>query len=210
MQVAIDARDRDTAEKYVNLAIEAGADWIEVGTPLIVYQGISVIQFVVELAGGRPVVADFKAQDGVAKYFLEAAAQGASVATVLGAMPNGSIKAAVQAKEECGIRVMVDLLGVNEPAKRAAVAEDLGADYILLHTGFDEARDGAPDFMRYLEQVLASVHIPVGLATFTAAEAERAIGSGASWVVQGEPLLSSVAAREQLSAFVAAVKSGRR
>jgi len=63
VQVAIDALNLERAAELTRTALEAGADWVEAGTPLIVYEGIRSIGSVVEMAEGRPVVADFKAQN---------------------------------------------------------------------------------------------------------------------------------------------------
>ena len=206
VQIAIDAREVDLARELTKVAIDAGADWIEVGTPLIVYQGIQVIRSVVEVAGGKPVVVDFKAQDGVGKYFLEAKAQGAEIATVLATMPDGSIKAAIEAREESGIQVLVDCLGVQDLRQRAIEVERLGADFLLLHTGFDEMRDNSSkNLLEGLQDVVGAVSIPVGIGTFIAEEAVEAIQLGASFVVQGEPLLSDPDP-SKLSEFIQSVK----
>ena len=66
------------------MAMRAGADWIEAGTPLITFQGIRAIASLVQACPGKPILADLKAQDGVAKHFKEAGRQGAKTATVLG------------------------------------------------------------------------------------------------------------------------------
>ena len=190
IQVAIDAREIGAAQKLARAAVEAGADWIEAGTPLITFESVRAIGALVEVCQGKPVLADYKAQDGVGKYFLEAGRQGAKVATVLGAVPDGSIKAAVEVREESGVEVVVDLLGVRNLAQRAAEVEALGVDYVMLHLGFDEARaDPSKHALDGLEEVLGAVTIPVGVGTFAPEEALEAVRMGASFVVQGEPLL---------------------
>ena len=38
VQIAMDVTDVDLACEYAKMAVEIGADWIEVGTPLIYYE----------------------------------------------------------------------------------------------------------------------------------------------------------------------------
>ena len=143
VQIAIDALDLDRAKKLARMAMEAGADWIEAGTPLITFESVRAIGVLAGLCKGIPIVADFKAQDGVAKYFKEAGRQGAQIATVLGVVANGSIKAAIEGGAQGGVAVCADMYSVGRQnlARRAKELEGLGVDYLMLHLGFDEARD---------------------------------------------------------------------
>ncbi len=197
----------ETAGQYALSAVKAGADWIEAGTPLIIYQGLESIGKLHELCDGKLVLADFKAMDGVEKYFRSAADQGASIAVVLAAAPDASIAAAVSAKKSCGIQVMVDLIGVTNKAERAAQAEAIGADYILLHLGHDEAKaDPAKHVLDGFWEILSAVSIPIGVGTFSAEEAIEAGRQGAGFVVQGAPLLSQPNRDDLLKHFVDTVK----
>ena len=207
IQVAIDARDLATAETFVRTAVAAGADWIEAGTPLIVYEGIEAIRKLAGWSGGRPVVADFKAMDGVEKYFRSAQEMGASVAVVQAAAPDASILAAIEARKACGIEVMVDLMGLDDRAGRAAECEAFGADYLMVHLGHDEARaDPTKHVLDGLDEVVAAVSKPVGISTFTSEEAVEAVRRGASFIIQGEPILSSPDRDVRMARFVEAVK----
>jgi 2,4-dienoyl-CoA reductase-like NADH-dependent reductase (Old Yellow Enzyme family) len=95
-------------------------------------------------------------------------------------------------------------------APRAAELEKIGVDYLLLHAGGDEtAAHPQRDPLAGLSAVVAAVSIPVGAVTFNQELAIRAVASGASFVVQGEPLVSAPDGFEQLSAFVQAVKSAK-
>src|SRR5512137_3218975 len=100
VQVAIDAIDLERATALARIAVAAGADWIEAGTPLITFQSVRAIGELARACPGKPILADFKAQDGVAKYFKEAGRQCARIATVLGVVADGSIKAAIQGGKE--------------------------------------------------------------------------------------------------------------
>jgi len=210
VQVAIDAIDMERATTLARMAMAAGADWIEAGTPLITFQSVRAIGALARACPGRPILADFKAQDGVAKYFKEAGRQGASIATILGVVANGSIKTAVRQGKESGVQVVADLYSVPREslARRARELEALGVDYVMIHLGFDEARDEpARRATGGLEEVVAAVGIPVGVAAFTLDDALEAIRKGASFVVQGEPLLSRPDAEKELREYISAVKA---
>lgn len=210
VQIAIDTLTLERAEELARMAMRAGADWIEAGTPLITFQGVRAIATLVQACPGKPILADFKAQDGVAKYFKEAGRQGAKIATVLGVVANGSIKAAVQGGREGGVQVVADMYSVPRTAlaRRAKELEDLGVDYIMIHLGFDESRDEpSKRTTDGLDEVVAAVRIPVGVGTFSVEDAVEAVRRGASFIVQGEPLLSAQDGEKKLREFIEAVKS---
>lgn len=209
VQIAIDALDLEEGRRLARMAVEAGADWIEAGTPLITYEGVRAIAALVRESGGRPVVADFKAQDGVEKYFREAGRQGAQVATVLGIVADASVRAAVRGGKAEGVAVVADLYSIKpeDLGPRARELERLGVDYVMLHLGHDEAReDPKKHALDGLKELVASVTIPVGVGTFTVEEAVEAVKQGASFVVQGNPILSSPDAPRRLAEFIEAVK----
>ena len=62
VQIAIDALDLERAKNLAIIAMKAGADWIEAGTPLITFESVRAIGVLSELCKGIPIVADFKAQ----------------------------------------------------------------------------------------------------------------------------------------------------
>ena len=205
----MDATDLEAGKRLAKVALEAGADWVEAGTPLIVFAGVRAIGALAALCGDTAVVADYKCQDGVEKYFREAGRQGARVATVLGFVPNGSIKAAVRGGRAAGVEVMADMYGLREArlGPRARELESLGVDYLLLHLGHDEAQDEPHrTVLDGLEELAAAVRIPVGVATFTEQEAVAAVRRGASFIVQGHPILNGPGALRKLRDFIGAVK----
>ncbi len=210
VQVSIDVIDVQKAVRLGSMAEAAGADWVEAGTPLIVYNGLKAIGSMAAACKKSPVLADLKATDGVAKYFRESGKQGAKIATVLGFAPDASIREALRGAKEVGIEVMVDLfaVGSRDIGRRAAEVAMLGVDYLLLHAGGDDmAAHPDRDPLTGLEEILLKVSIPVGVVTFNVEQAVRAVKAGASFVVQGEPLVSAPDGHEQLSRFVKAVKS---
>src|SRR5256885_17236143 len=82
VQVAIDVLTIDAALRIAEAAVKAGVDWLEVGTPLVTFAGVSAIGALAKAFPGVPVLADYKVMDGVTKYIVEAGKQGGRIATV--------------------------------------------------------------------------------------------------------------------------------
>ena len=210
-QISIDVLDTALGCELAGLSVEAGADLVEVGTPLVFYAPITVIGSMVEAAGATPVLVDFKAQDGVHKYFIEAKRQGAAFAVVLAVCNDGTMMEAVRAKEDCGINVVADLFSVpfDQLASRAEEVERLGADMVLLHVGHDQYLH--EETRRYplagLDAILERVSIPVAAVSFSIEQAIEAAKMGASCVVQGHPYISAENPLEEIRKFVDAVHS---
>jgi 3-keto-L-gulonate-6-phosphate decarboxylase len=212
VQISIDVLDLEQGMRLARMAEEAGADWVETGTPLVTYHGLKAIGAIVGSCKKSPVLADLKAVDGVAKYFREAGRQGARIATVLGFVPDASVREAIRGGKEAGVEVMADLyaLGAERMARRAAELQVLGVNYLLLHAGGDEmAANPGRDPLLGLAEIVRAVSIPVGAVTFNADQAVRAVRSGASFVVQGEPLVSAPDGFDQLSRFIRSVKAAK-
>ena len=193
VQAAIDVPDLKSAVAIAKMAVEAGCDWIEAGTPLLYGEGYKAITALKEIAGERPVVADFKAQDGCYSYFMEAKNAGADYAVVSVVNNDCGTFEALRAKRDCGIKVLAVLFGVSvaDAPKRAQEVASMGVDGICIHFGFDESQynktrrqsDG-------LREVKNAVQIPVSCAADTLVEAIEAMKQGADWVFFGADYLN--------------------
>jgi 3-keto-L-gulonate-6-phosphate decarboxylase len=172
--ISIYTADLTLGKELARLALRAGADWIEVDTPLIVYRGVGAIQTIAEVCRGKPILADFKASDEVGKYCREAYRRGATVASVLGRVPDPSIAEAVRSGRENGVKILADMYSIRREdlSTRARQLEALN------HDPSKRTLDG-------LKELKASVSIPVGVHTYTAGEAVDAVKMGASFVLQG-------------------------
>ena len=210
VQISIDVLDLVKGTRLARMAEEAGADWVEAGTPLITYYGLKAIGAIAGACRKSPVLADLKATDGVAKYFREAGKQGARIATVLGFVPDASVREAIRGGQEGKVEVMADLYGLafERLARRAAELEALGVNYLLLHAGGDDmAANPDKDPLLGLAEVAGAVSIPVGAVTFNSDQGVRAVRAGASFVILGEPQVSAPDGSEQLQRYIAAVKA---
>jgi len=207
VQVSLDFLSIDKALEVGKVASQAGADWIEVGTPLITFQGVRAIEAIAKTFPEKTIVADYKALDGVAKYVKEAARRGAHIATVAAVATNASIRQGVRTAKESGIEVCADLYAICNPAQRARELEQIGVDYVMVHLGVDEKSENpARNPLEGLFDVVKAVNIPVGVVVFTIDEATEAVHQGAQFIVVGHPLLSSENLAKVLSNFVKIVK----
>src|SRR5437899_851001 len=118
VQVAIDMLKLDDALRIGEAAVKAGADWLEAGTPLITFEGVRAIGELARAFPGVPILADYKAMDGVRKYVIETENQGGHIATVCAVASDATIKVAVDAGKESGIAIVSDLYAAPDVAGR--------------------------------------------------------------------------------------------
>ena len=64
VQISLDLIDRAEALATAELALRAGVDWLEAGTPFILAEGLHGVRALRERFPGVPIVADLKTMDG--------------------------------------------------------------------------------------------------------------------------------------------------
>lgn len=192
LQVALDFVDLPRALAVAREAVAGGADWIEVGTPLIKSEGLSAVR---ELRASFPdhtIVADMKTMDAGRTEVEYAAKAGADVVGVLGAASDATIGECVEAARTYGRRLIVDMIEVDDPVARSQRVEELGADMIGIHTAIDRQMRGEAPFDT-LRAVVEAVTIPVSVAGGINSEtAAGAVKAGASVVIVGGAITKAV------------------
>ena len=191
VQLSLDLTSIDEAIDTAAIGVEAGVDWLEAGTPLLLGEGLHAVEKLRARFPKHPIVADLKTMDG---GYLEAemmAKAGADFVVVMGRAHEATIRRVVEAGRDFNIRVMGDNLGADDHVECAKWMERLGVDVIVHHIGFDERamiRGLSP--LDELDDVVRSVTIPVqavgGLSIDQAIECAR---RGARLVVVGAPLV---------------------
>ena len=191
VQLSLDLTSIDEAIDTAAIGVEAGVDWLEAGTPLLLGEGLHAVEKLRARFPKHPIVADLKTMDG---GYLEAemmAKAGADFVVVMGRAHEATIRRVVEAGRDFNIRVMGDNLGADDRVDCAKWMERLGVDVIVHHIGFDERamiRGLSP--LDELDDVVRSVTIPVqavgGLSISQAIECAR---RGARLVVVGAPLV---------------------
>ncbi|MEX0978140.1 MAG: orotidine 5'-phosphate decarboxylase / HUMPS family protein, partial [Pirellulales bacterium] len=64
VQISLDITTRQEALATAELAMRAGVDWLEAGTPLIIAEGMYGVRALRERFPDTPIVADLKTMDG--------------------------------------------------------------------------------------------------------------------------------------------------
>ena len=195
VQISLDLTDIREALETASIAVQAGVDWLEAGTPLILAEGLHGVRALRTAFPNRPIVADLKTMDG---GYLEAemmAKAGATHVVVMARAHVETIKVVVKAGRDYSIKVMGDNLGCEDKAMASRMMEDLGVDYIVHHTGYDErngiaaAGRGRVSPLDNLQAVVNAVSIPVqAVGGLTLEEAVGMPKRGAPLVVIGAPL----------------------
>jgi 3-hexulose-6-phosphate synthase len=196
VQLSLDLTSIDEALETAAIAVEAGVDWLEAGTPLLLAEGLHAVEKLRARFPARPIVADLKTMDG---GYLEAemmATAGADFVVVMGRAHEATIRRVIDAGRAFGIKVMGDNLGADDRIANAAWMERLGVDVIVHHIGFDErAMIKGLSPLDEIDDVVRAVSVPVqavgGLSIQQAIECAR---RGAPLVVVGAPLVIDGAA----------------
>ncbi len=206
VQIALDFVNLNRALKVAEAATAGGADWLEAGTPLIKSEGLDCLRALRKKFPQKTVVADMKIMD-VGRIESESAFKaGANVVCVLGVADDSTVRECVEAAKNYGGKVMVDLLGVSDPTRRAREVEKMGIDYIGMHTSIDEQMRGKDPFSQ-LREVSRKVSVPVAVAGGINSEtAAKAIDAGASVVIVGGAVIKAKDPREATRVIKEAIK----
>ncbi len=198
VQISLDLTSKEEALETAAIAMRAGVDWLEAGTPLILAEGLHGVRALRAAFPETPIVADLKTMDG---GYLEAemmAQAGATHVVVMARAHPATIKQVVKAGKDYGVKVMGDNLGCDDMVDGAKLLEDLGCDFVIHHIGYDERRDSdvqaayggrMPSPLDRLAQVVAAVTIPVqAVGGLSIEQAIACPKYGAPLVVLGAPL----------------------
>lgn len=191
VQISLDIETLPEALAVAEVAVAAGVDYLEVGTPLILGEGLHAVEALHKRYPGKGIVADLKTMDA---GYLEAsmmAKAGATHVVVMAVAHEGTVKGAVKAGKEFGIKVMADIMLLPDKVAAAKRMEALGVDCIILHTGFDERHEEPGKTpMTDIEAVARAVKIPVqAVGGLSIEQAIQAPKLGAPLVVIGAPLV---------------------
>src|SRR5215204_5350670 len=191
VQLSLDLISLEEAIDTAAIAVEAGVDWLEAGTPLLLAEGLHAVEGLRARFPDHPIVADLKTMDG---GYLEAemmAKAGADLVVVMGRAHEATIRRVIDAGRDFGVKVMGDNLGADDRIASARWMEGLGVDFIIHHIGYDERRmvKGLSP-MDELDAVVRAVKIPVqAVGGLSIEQAIACPAHGAPLVVLGAPLV---------------------
>lgn len=196
LQVALDLVELDRAIEIAKECREGGADWLEAGTPLIKSEGMQAIRALRAAFPEMKIVADMKTMDTGAIEVEMAAKSGASVVSLLAVADNTTIEDALRSARKYGVEIMVDLMNVEDPVKRARELEAMGVDYLCVHVGIDQQMRGV-DTLGLLEKIAAVIDRPLAVGGGIDAEtAAEAVQLGASIIIVGGNIIRTAKVRD--------------
>ena len=195
VQLSLDLIDLEEALRTAEIALRAGVDLLEVGTPLIIAEGMRGVRELRARYPHVPIVADLKTMDG---GWLEAelmAKAGATMLVVMGQAHEETVELVVKAGREFGAKIMGDNMAMPDPVEGAKHLEELGCDYIVHHIGYDrrtlrrERGLTTPTPLDQLREIVEAVSVPVqAVGGLTLEQATETPQYGAPLVVIGAPL----------------------
>ena len=141
LQIAIDTLSGAEALAMVD-KIHDVIDIVEVGTPLILREGMAPVRALKQKYPALCVLADTKIVDGGDLESADACEAGADIVTVLALSDDETIRLVVEAAHRYGRKVMADLINVRDIPTRSKELMALGLDYICVHTAFDVQKLG--------------------------------------------------------------------
>lgn len=116
---------------------EKDVDIIEAGTPYLMDHGLEGATVLKKEFPDKLVLADLKIADAGYREAENAFLAGADIVTVLSVTDDSTIENVIKAARDQGKQVMVDMLASPNLEKRLQEIDQMGADYICLHTSKD-------------------------------------------------------------------------
>ena len=206
LQVALDLTELSRAEKIAEEAVAGGADWIEIGTPLVKSEGMESVRRMRDLFPTTTLVADLKTSDTGAIEVEMAAKAGANVVCVLAAADDAVIADALRGAALYGVEIMADMMNVSDPAARAEELAALGVQIINAHVGIDQQMTGK-DPLALLDR-LGKLPVKIAVAGGLNAEtAAAAAARGADIVIVGGTIIKAADVTAAAAAVRAALDS---
>ena len=138
------ALDDLTIEQSVELLhkVENQVDIIEIGTPFLMMEGMKATREIKKRFPNHEVLCDTKIM-AAGGYETEIALDaGADYVTVLGITDIATIRACVEKAIAYERQVVVDMICVPDMPQRIKILEDIGVDYLAVHTGIDQQANG--------------------------------------------------------------------
>jgi 3-hexulose-6-phosphate synthase/6-phospho-3-hexuloisomerase len=209
LQVALDFIELSRAIAVAQAAVAGGADYLEVGTPLIKSEGLDAVRTLRKMFPDKTIIADLKTMDA-GKIETQAAAQaGANIITVMAAASPATIRECVEAGRHYGVQVAVDLLGVADQVAFAASAAELGIAWLDVHCPIDAQMQGQGP-LELLKEIRGKTNLILAVAGGLNSEsAALAAAAGADVIIIGGAITKAVDPRQATADIRQAIDTGQ-
>ncbi len=184
-------------------------DIFEIGTPFVVADGMAPVRAFKARFPEVDVLADVKIMDAGAYEARLAFEAGADYVTALGVTDLATVSACLKTAAEYGRTVVVDMICVDDMAKRIGQLEAIGVRALAVHTGVDQQEAGRTplDDLRLMKAHAraSTIFVAGGIALATLS---RYIELGADVVIVGGAILRSADPAAEARAFRALIDGG--
>lgn len=183
VQAALDAEDVELAKKVAGMVQGYGAQWLEVGTPLLYRYGHSAIGEIRRVAGKDALlVADYKCP--IARLCAKQAAEQGANYLLLTTVYNDQLEQDnVTYTRSQGLEPIFHLSGKPEDfPKEAKKLEGMGAKYLFTHR-YSVLEDGTRQDNLWV--LKSSCFCRIGITSDDLDEAEDSVKQGADWITFG-------------------------
>jgi 3-hexulose-6-phosphate synthase/6-phospho-3-hexuloisomerase len=191
VQISLDLTSVADALATAAVAAEAGVDWIEVGTPLVLAEGLHAVRALRKEFPTHSLVVDLKTMDGGGLEAQMMAEAGADAVIVMGRAHDATITQVCTIGEKYGLLVMGDDLAAPDRVAEAVRMQRLGVGMVVHHIGYDHRNmhPGGPTPLTQLPEIVAATTVPVqAVGGLSIEQAIGCPGAGAPVVVFGAPL----------------------
>ncbi len=141
LQVAFDIQHSDEVLELVEVNGDL-IDIVEIGTPLILKEGLKSVQKIKKEYPNQTVLADLKIMDAGSLEAQIGFDAGADIVSVLGLASKKTLTSVKKTAVKNGRKVMVDMINHPFPEKEWHELMKMGMDYCCLHTAHDDTQDG--------------------------------------------------------------------
>jgi 3-hexulose-6-phosphate synthase len=161
LQVALDT-EAETALRVL-AQIHHLVDIVELGTPLIFREGLSIAKRVRTDFPQTTLLADLKIIDAGETEALLAFQAGVDIVTVLGVAPDETILGVIRAARRFQKQTMADMMQVEDVLARSRWLQEAGVDYICVHLAHDLQSQGKSPLstLQYLHNNLPQARLTV-------------------------------------------------
>ena len=205
LQLAVDVLSTEEMLKIAEM-VYPNFDILEIGTCLIVEEGLSAVEAAKARYPDKQCLADLKIMDAARLEATSGFERGSDIITVLAAADDKTILDALETAAKYGKQIMVDLLNVPDPVLRAVELENLGVQLICLHTAYDLQEDNI-DPAAYLAAVRAAVNCTIAVAGGIKLDnVAQAIAAGADIAIVGGAITKHPKPKDAAAEFFKTIK----
>lgn len=188
VQAAIDVEDIDLAKRIAFMALDAGAEWLEVGTPLLYQYGHAAIGMLRKAVGRNVVlVADYKSPFG-GLCAPQAKREGADYVMLSAGYIDWALRNCIDVCREVEIEPIFDLaVRPDDLIKQAEKLTAMGAKYLFARHYAFSAGPGEESEKIDVQAMLneGEKNYFLGITSDDFEEAQDSVRMGADWITFG-------------------------